>query len=165
MRHTGHAMQIARYALLTALALVLSWLESIIPLPVTVPGMKLGLPNLVIIFMLYRMSLREAAVLSILRVFLVSMMFGNAYSLAYSLSGATLSMAVMAGLKRSVRFSILGVSIAGGVCHNLGQIFMAMAVLRTVQAAWYLPPLMVSGTLAGIAIGAAGGVLTERIRL
>lgn len=164
MRHTGHAARIVRYALLTALALVLSWLESIIPLPVTVPGMKLGLPNLVII-MLYRMSLREAAVLSILRVFLVSMMFGNAYSLAYSLSGATLSMAVMAGLKRSVRFSILGVSIAGGVCHNLGQIFMAMAVLRTVQAAWYLPPLMVSGTLAGIAIGAAGDVLTERIRL
>lgn len=157
-------VQMARYALLVALAMVLSWLESVIPLPAAVPGMKLGLTNLVVIFALYRLSLQGAAGISLLRVLLVSMTFGNAYSFAYSLAGAALSLAVMAGLKRTRQFSILGVSIAGGVCHNLGQILVAMAVLSTIQIVWYLPPLLLSGTLAGIAIGAAGGAVVERIK-
>ena len=156
--------RVARYALLTALAMVLSWLESAIPLSAAAPGMKLGLPNLVI-FALYRLGLREAASVSLARVILVSATFGNAYSLAYSLAGAALSLAVMAALKRTGRFSILGVSIAGGAAHNLGQILVAIAVLGTARLAWYLPPLLVSGTAAGAAIGAAGGLLTERVRL
>ena len=157
--------RVARYALLIALAMVLSWLESILPVPTTVPGVKLGLTNLVVIFALYRMSLRDAVGISLVRVLLVSMTFGNAYSFAYSLTGAALSLGVMAVLQRTGKFSILGISIAGGVSHNLGQIFVAMAVLGTTQLAWYLPPLMISGTLAGIAIGIAGGVLTKRIHL
>lgn len=95
----------------------------------------------------------------------MSATFGNAYSLAYSLAGAALSLAVMAALKRTGRFSILGVSIAGGAAHNLGQILVAIAVLGTARLAWYLPPLLVSGTAAGAAIGAVGGLLTERVRL
>ena len=100
-----------------------------------------------------------------IRVVLVAMTFGNAYSLSYSFIGAVLSLAVMAVLKKSERLSILGVSIAGGVSHNMGQILVAMMVLRTVRITWYLPALMISGTLAGIAIGAVGGVLTERVRV
>lgn len=159
------ARQIARYAILTALAMVLSWLESMVTVSAAAPGMKLGLTNLVVIFALYRMGPRDAAAISLVRVALVSMTFGNAYSFAYSLAGAALSLAVMALLRRAGRFSILGVSIAGGVGHNLAQVLVAMAVLGTGRIAWYLPPLLVSGTLAGVTIGAVGGVLTERIKI
>lgn len=156
--------RVARYALLTALAMALSWLESLVPLSMAAPGMKLGLTNIVVVFALYRMSLRDAAALSLVRVLLVSMTFGNAYSFAYSLAGAVLSLAVMAVLKRTEKFSILGVSIAGGVGHNLGQIAVAMAVLGTARLAWYLPALLVSGTLAGAAVGAAGGLVAARVK-
>lgn len=155
----------ARYALLVALAMTLSWLESLIVLPGLLPGMKVGLTNLVVLFALYRLGLRDAAWLSLIRVVLVSMTFGSAYSFAYSLAGAVLSLAVMAALKKLDRFSILGVSIAGGVCHNMGQLLVAMAVLETARLGWYLPALLFSGTLAGIAIGAAGGLVVERVKV
>ncbi len=157
--------RIARYALLTALAMVLSWLESMIPVSNAAPGMKLGLTNLVVIFALYRMGLRDAAVVSLIRVLLVSFTFGNAYSFAYSMAGALLSLGVMALLKRTGKFSILGVSVAGGVCHNIGQILVAIAVLETARLAYYLPVLLVSGTAAGACIGAAGALVAGRIRL
>lgn len=157
--------QIARYALLIALAMVLSWLERMVPVSTAVPGVKLGLTNLVVIFALYRLSVRDAAIISLLRVLLVSFTFGNAYSFFYSLAGAVLSMAVMVILKRSGRFSVLGVSVAGGVCHNMGQILVAMAVLETVGLAWYFPVLLLSGTLAGICIGILGAVITKRITI
>ena len=155
---------IARYALLVALAMVLSWLESLIVFPGLLPGMKLGLTNLVVIVALYRMSLRDAAMVSLARVALVSMTFGNAYSFFYSLAGAVLSLTVMTVLKRSDRFSILGVSIAGGVCHNLGQLLVAMAVLGTARLGWYLPWLLAGGVLAGAAVGTAAGVVAARVR-
>ncbi len=155
----------ARCALLVALAMVLSWLESLVPVSAAVPGVKLGLANLVVIFSLYRMGFREAAVISLVRVILVSATFGNAYSFAYSLAGAALSLGVMALLKRTGKFSILGVSIAGGVCHNLGQILVAMAVLGRGEIIWYLPALLAAGTAAGVAVGVLGGVLTRRITL
>ena len=157
--------QVARYALLVALAMVLSWLESLIVFPGLLPGMKVGLTNLVVIFALYRMSLRDAAAISLVRVLLVSMTFGNAYSFAYSLAGAVLSLAVMAGLKKLDKFSILGVSIAGGVCHNMSQLVVAMAVLGTARLGWYLPWLMVSGVAAGTAVGAAAGLVADRVEL
>lgn len=156
--------KLARYALLTALAMTLSWLESLLPAPGLLPGMKLGLANLTVVFALYRLSWKEAAGISLARVLLTAMTFGNAYSLAYSLAGAVLSLTVMAGLKKWDRFSILGVSIAGGVCHNIGQILVAAAVLETAALGWYLPVLMVSGTAAGIVIGAAGGLIVKRVR-
>ena len=156
---------VARYALLVALAMVLSWLESLVPLSVAVPGVKLGLTNLVVIFALYRMSLRDAAVISLVRVALVSMTFGNAYSLAYSLAGAVLSLGVMALLKNTGQFSMVGVSVAGGVCHNIGQILVAIAVLGTARIAWYLPVLLLTGLTAGVCVGVVGGILTRRIRI
>lgn len=156
--------RIARYALLVSLAMVLSWLESLIVFPGLLPGMKVGLTNLVVVFALYRMSPRDAAAVSLARVALVSLTFGNAYSFAYSLAGAALSLAVMTGLKKTGRFSILGVSIAGGVCHNLGQLGVAMAVLGTARLGWYLPWLMAGGVAAGTAVGAAGGIVVDRMR-
>lgn len=156
---------VARYALLVALAMVLSWLESLVPLSVAVPGVKLGLTNLVVIFALYRMSLRDAAVISLVRVVLVSATFGNAYSLAYSMAGAVLSLGVMALLKKTGQFSMVGVSVAGGVCHNIGQILVAIAVLGTARIAWYLPVLLLTGLTAGVCVGVVGGILTRRIRI
>lgn len=158
--------RLARYALLTALAMALSWLESLVPLAgVVPPGVKLGLTNLVVIFALYRMSLRDAAAISLVRVVLVAFTFGNSYSFAYSLAGAALSLAVMALLKRSGKFSLLGISVAGAVSHNIAQVLVAMAVLETARLAWYLPVLLVSGIAAGVCVGAAGALIVKRIRL
>lgn len=156
---------IARYALLTALAMTLAWLESLLPISAAVPGMKLGLTNLVVIFALERMSPKDAAAISLVRVLLVSFTFGNAYSFAYSLAGAVLSLGVMLLLKKTGCFSVLGVSIAGGVSHNIGQIFVAMAVLGTSRLLYYLPALLVSGIASGAVIGIAGGIIAKRIRL
>ena len=156
---------LTRYALLVALAMVLSWLESMVPLSLVVPGVKLGLANLVVIFALYRLGPRQAAVISLVRVLLVTLTFGNAFGFAYSLAGAALSLGVMIPLRRSGKFSLLGVSIAGGVCHNIGQILVAMAVLGTAELLWYLPALLAAGTAAGVCIGAAGALVTARVKL
>ena len=158
--------RLARYALLTALAMALSWLESLAPLAGAVPpGVKLGLTNLVVIFAMYRMGLRDAAAISLVRVVLVAFTFGNSYSFAYSLAGAALSLAVMALLKRSGKFSLLGISVAGAVSHNIAQVLVAMAVMETSRLAWYLPVLLVSGIAAGVCVGAAGALIVKRIRL
>ena len=155
---------VSRYALLIALAMVLSWLESLVPVSAAVPGMKLGLTNLVVIFALYRMRNRDAAIISFVRVLLVSFTFGNAYAFAYSMAGAVLSLLIMLALKKSGQFSTVGVSIAGGVGHNLGQIIVAALVLETDNIFFYLPVLMVSGMAAGVCIGLLGGIITERLK-
>ena len=148
--------------LLIALALVLSYLESLVPLSFAIPGIKLGLPNLVIVFALYRLRPSVAAAISLLRVALVAL-FGSALSLAYSAAGAVLSFAVMVLLKRSGRFGCTGVSVAGGVAHNLAQIATAALLLETPSLAWYFPVLCVSGTAAGVCIGLLSALLVKRI--
>lgn len=156
------ASKIAQYGLLTALALVLSYLESLIP-PLWVPGVKLGLPNLAVVFALYRLGWKDACAISLVRVVLVTLLFGNGAALAYSIAGAALSLSLMGLLKKTGKFSTVGVSVAGGVAHNAGQILMAMALLETSRLAWYLPVLWVSGTIAGVLIGIVSGVLVERV--
>ena len=150
--------------LCTALALVLAYLEAIIP-PVfpSVPGIKMGLPNIVLIFVLYRKGGGAAMLVSMLRIVLVSMLFGNGMSLLYSLAGGLLSMCVMILLKRSNLLSTVGVSVAGGVMHNVGQILMAMLLLETSELIYYLVVLTVTGTLAGILIGLCGASLVRKI--
>lgn len=163
---TGKASrELTRFALLIALAMVLSWLESLVPLSLAVPGVKLGLANLVVIFALYRLGPRQAAVISLVRVLLVTFTFGNAFSFAYSLAGAALSFVVMLLLQKTGKFSMLGVSIAGGVFHNIGQILVAMAVLGTAELMWYLPALLIAGVVAGVCIGAVGALITARIKM
>ena len=156
------ASKVARYGLVTALALVLSYLESLLP-PLWVPGVKLGLPNLAVVFALYRLGWRDACVISLVRVVLVALLFGNGAALAYSIAGAALSLAVMGLLWKTGKFSPVGVSVAGGVAHNAGQILVAMALLETSRLAWYLPVLWISGTVAGVLIGVISGILVKRI--
>ena len=156
---------VALRGVLLALALALSWVESLIPLSFAVPGVKMGLPNLVVVFALYRLRARDAVVLSLLRVLLVSLLFGNFFALAYSAAGAALSLLVMIGLKASGKFGLTAVSVAGAVAHNLGQILVAIFVLETARLVWYLPALLVSGTVAGICIGLLSAFLMKRIKL
>ena len=156
------ASKVAQYGLLIALALVLSYVESLLP-PLGVPGVKLGLPNLAIVFALYRLGFREACVISLARVVLVTLLFGNGAALAYSIAGAALSLSLMGLLKKTGKFSSVGVSVAGGVAHNAGQILVAMALLETSRLAWYLPVLWISGTVAGVLVGIVSGALVKRI--
>lgn len=150
------------YALLTALALVLSYLESLLPLSFAVPGVKMGLPNIAVLFALYRLGGRGACAVSLTRVALVSILFGNLFSLAYSAAGAALSLLVMLPLKKSGKFGVPAVSVSGGVAHNVGQVSVAIVVLETRGLIWYLPPLCVSGIAAGLLVGLASALLIKR---
>ena len=143
---------VARYGLLIGLAMVLSWLESLVPV-LPVPGMKLGLTNLVVLVALYRMGPGPAVGINLVRILLVSMTFGNAFSLWYSAAGGVLSGLVMLLLHKSGRFGPAAVSAAGGVAHNVGQILVAMAVLQTAGLVWYLCVLWFSGIAAGLILG------------
>ncbi|MCD8126684.1 MAG: Gx transporter family protein [Clostridiales bacterium] len=160
---TMGAKRVARYGLLIALAMVLSYVETLIPAFFAVPGMKLGLTNLVVMIALYRMGSRDAILLNLLRIVLVSMTFGNAFSLLYSLAGGVLSGAVMILLKRTGRFSMMAVSVAGGIAHNVGQILMAMVLLETKQVGYYLLVLWWSGLAAGLVIGLVSYEITKRL--
>lgn len=160
-----HTKDVALRGVLLALALALSWLESLIPLSFAVPGIKLGLPNVVAVFALYRLRTRDAALLSLLRVLLAALLFGGWAALAYSGAGAVLSLAVMAGLKHTARFGLTAVSVAGAVAHNFGQIAVAMVILETARLAWYLPALLISGVAAGICVGLISAVLVGRVKL
>ncbi|MBR1781353.1 MAG: Gx transporter family protein [Oscillospiraceae bacterium] len=157
------ARRVARYGLLVALALILSYAEAQIPAFFAVPGMKLGLTNIVVLTALYLMDWKSALVINLLRIFLVSVLFGNGMSLAYSLAGGLLSGLVMILLKQTGKFHLITVSIAGGVAHNVGQILAAMVLLETKSLAWYLLVLWLTGLASGAVIGVIGGVLVKRL--
>ena len=150
--------------LCTALAMVLAYAEMLIqPLFPTIPGIKMGLPNVIIVFLLYRMGAVSAVGVSLMRIFLISILFGNSMAFIYSLAGGILSLAVMIVLKRLNFMSALGVSVAGGVTHNIGQILMAMLLLETAELGYYLVVLTVTGTIAGIVVGLCGSILIKKI--
>ena len=149
-------------AMLTAVAMILSYVESLLP-SVGIPGVKMGLANIAVIFALFRFGWKEAAALSLVRVVLASLLFGSVGAMLYSFAGAVLSLAVMALLRRIDRFSTVGISVAGGVAHNAGQILMAMLILQTKQLLGYLPVLAVSGIAGGVLTGLAAALLIRRI--
>ena len=158
------AKKTAFLGLCTALALVLAYVESLLPpLSAAIPGIKMGLPNIVIIFMLYRYGVKEAAVVSFVRVVAVVLLFGNMMGFAYSMAGAVLSLLGMLLLKKLDFLSVVGVSVAGGVLHNVGQILMAMFLLGTAELGYYLVVLAVTGTVSGVLIGIGGSVMINRI--
>ena len=146
-----------------ALAMILSFIESQLPSFVAIPGVKIGLANIVVIFALYRLGIKDAIIISLIRVFLVSVLFGNIMSLWYSLAGAFLSLVGMIILKNIKAFSYIAVSVIGGVLHNLGQIAMACIILETSLIQYYAPFLIISGTIAGIVTGLAASIMIKRI--
>ena len=155
--------KIALLGFFTSLAIIFGYVDTLIPVFAGIPGVKLGLANLAVVFVLYGYGWKEAGIVSFVRILAVGFLFGSLFSILYSLAGGILSLAVMAILKKRSGLSMVGVSIAGGVSHNIGQIFVAMAVVESFSLAYYLPILLVSGVLTGLCIGFADLEVWKRI--
>ena len=157
--------KIAVLALAIALAMILSFVESQIPAFVAIPGVKVGLANIAVVFVLYKLGWKEAVLISLVRVFMVSVLFGTAVSLFYSVAGAVLSLTGMVLLKKTGLFSTVAVSVTGGVLHNVGQILMACLLLETNVIVYYLPFLILSGVIAGVVIGVVSAIIVNRVQV
>jgi heptaprenyl diphosphate synthase len=151
-------------AFIAAFAMILSFVESRIPAFVAIPGVKVGLANIAVIFTLYKLGVKEAIAISMVRVLLISMLFGSPVSLIYSISGATLSLLSMVLLKKFTPLTEVTISVTGGVMHNVGQIAAASFMLSTNVVIYYLPFLLVSGTIAGVVVGIASAILIKRVK-
>ena len=156
--------QTVHFGVFTALALLFSYIESLIPFHIGIPGVKLGLANLIIVIALYKMNARQAFLLSVTRIVLAGFLFGNLFSILYSLAGGMLSLIVMILLKKQNGFSVMGVSVAGGVFHNVGQLVIAMLVTESLNLVYYVPVLMISGLITGIFIGIIANEMLKRLR-
>lgn len=154
----------AYFGVFTALALMFSYIETMIPIQFGVPGIKLGFANIMIVIMLYKSSAKEALLLSIVRIMLSGFLFGNLSSILYSIAGGVLSLGIMTLLKKQGGFSVIGVSVAGGVSHNVGQLIVAMLVVETYQVGYYFPVLLVAGVLTGLGIGVVSQEVLKRIK-
>lgn len=146
-----------------ALALVLSYVESLIPFYFGIPGVKLGLTNIVVVLMLYCVGSREALAVSVARIMLAGFLFGNLFSILYSLAGGLLSFLVMWLLKHTGKFGVLPISVSGGLAHNIGQICVAALVVESYQIFYYLPALLIAGVLTGFLIGVAAQEMILRV--
>ena len=155
--------KIAYTGMFTALAFVFSYIESLLPINLGIPGIKLGLANLVVIVALYLIGVKAAGILSLVRIVLMGFTFGNPANMIYSLAGGVWSFVVMVFAKKLKFFSVTGVSVLGGVCHNIGQILIAIVVVETVSLLYYLPILILSGTVAGVLIGILASVLIRHL--
>lgn len=157
------ARRVAVSALFASLALIFSYIEAILPAAPGIPGIKLGIANLVVIIAMYRLSPGYAVTINLIRIFLAGFMFNGLYGAVYSLCGCLVSFAVMYLLYKSGRFSVIGVSMGGGVAHNLGQLCIAALLVSSPEVFYYLPVLIISGTISGILIGWLGAILIERL--
>ncbi|MDY4922162.1 Gx transporter family protein [Frisingicoccus sp.] len=156
--------KVAMAGMFTALAMIFSYVEVLIPINLGIPGMKLGLANLVVVVTLYTMGAPMAFAVSMIRIMLVSMTFGSFSAMLYSMAGGLLSFCGMALLKKISNFSVIGVSLLGGVLHNTGQLLVAMAVVENINLIAYLPPLMIAGMVTGILIGIVSAQVIPRIK-
>ena len=160
--------KVAVFGVFTSLALILSYVELLIPINFGIPGMKLGLANLLVVILLYKGCPRDALLLSVIRILLSGLIFGNMFSIFYSLGGGLLSLAVMVFLKKTGQFTVAGISIGGGASHNVGQLLVAMFVVQTYQVGYYLPVLLIAGVITGAVIGILSAevlIRTQSIRL
>lgn len=163
MKKKSSAQRVALYGVLIALAMVLSYVEMLIPLPVGIPGVKPGLANLVVFLALYTMTAREAFLISMVRILLVSITFGNGSAFLYSMAGGILSFLVMWSFQKKDFLLPAGVSIAGGIAHNVGQLLMAAVILENGAVFTYFPVLLAAGCITGGIIGFLGEQIRKRI--
>lgn len=154
--------KLVKIALFVTTALILSYVESLFPFFFGIPGMKLGLANLAVVMALYFYGWREAAMVNVLRIVLAGMLFGNLFSILFSLGGAFVSFLAMLFVKR-LGLSLYGVSMAGGVFHNVGQLLIAAFLVETVEVGYYAPFLLVMGLVTGLFIGLTGKELLKRL--
>lgn len=156
--------RVAYMGMYIALALIFSYVEMLIPFNIGIPGVKLGLANIVIVVVLYKMGWKEAYFVSVGRVLLSGLLFGNLASISFSLSGCLLSLTIMCLLYKKEIFSIIGTSIIGAICHNLGQILIAMVVVSSFNVIYYFPVLMIVGVITGVVIGIISREMIVRIK-
>lgn len=142
-----------------AMAMVFSYIEALIPVNIGIPGVKLGIANIVTVTALYLLSVREAAAISLFRILLSALLFGNTMSLAYSMAGGVLSLLGMILFMRLNGVSVIGVSVAGAALHNVGQMAAALLLLRSEALLYYLPVLLAAGVASGLFIG----IVSQRI--
>lgn len=155
----------AYLGLFAAVAIIFGYVESLIPFFAGIPGMKLGLANLAVLFILEKYTWKEAALVSAVRILVIGFLFGNMFSILYSLAGAALSLTVMTLMKKFSGFSIPGISVAGGVSHNIGQLIVAALIVENTSLLYYAPALLISGVVTGLLIGLLTGEVAKRIRL
>jgi len=163
MRSGKYIRQITTMGMLVALAMVLGFVETLIPINLGIPGMKLGLANIVVVIALFLFDVKTAVVVSILRIILIAMTFGNMSMMFYSIAGASLSLLSMIAISKIKSFSLISVSIVGGIMHNVGQIICAAFVVRTNGVFTYLPVLMIAGLVSGALIGIVAGLILVRL--
>lgn len=155
----------AYLGLFAALAIILGYVETLIPVFAGIPGIKPGLANLSVLFILNRYSCKEAAFVSVVRIIVIGFLFGNMFSIVYSLAGASLSLTVMTLLKKKTEFSLFGISVAGGISHNMGQLVIAMLIVENTTLLYYAPALLISGIVTGLLIGWLTIEVNKRITL
>ena len=163
MRSGKYIRQITTMGMLVALAMVLGFVETLIPINLGIPGMKLGLANIVVVIALFLFDIKTSVVVSILRIILIAMTFGNMSMMFYSIAGASLSLLSMIAISKIKSFSLISVSIVGGIMHNVGQIICAAFVVRTNGVFTYLPVLMIAGLVSGALIGIVAGLISVRL--
>lgn len=149
--------------LFASLAIIFGYVETLIPVFAGVPGIKLGLANLSVLFILNRYTCKEAAFVSVVRIIIIGFLFGNLFSIIYSLAGAALSLTVMTFMKKKTDFSLFGISVAGGVAHNIGQLIIAMLIVENISLIYYAPVLLLSGIITGFLIGWLTTEINKRI--
>ena len=155
----------AYFGVLTALALIFSYVETLIPIQFGAPGIKLGLANLAVLFILEQYTWKEAALVSVVRILVLGFLFGNMFSILYSLAGAALSLAVMTFMQKKSGFTVMGISVSGGVSHNIGQLAVAALIVENFGVLYYAPVLLVSGVITGLLIGFLTQEVLKRVRL
>lgn len=155
----------AYLGLFAAVAIIFGYVESLIPFFAGIPGIKLGLANLAVLFILETYTWKEAALVSAVRIVVIGFLFGNMFTIIYSLAGAALSLFVMTLMKKSSGFSILGISVAGGVSHNIGQLMVGALIVENTSLLYYAPVLLISGVVTGLLIGLLTKEVTKRIHL
>ena len=155
--------KIAYMGLFAAIAIIFGYVESLIPFFAGIPGIKLGLANLAVLFILEKYTWKEAVLVSMVRILVIGFMFGNMFSILYSMAGAALSLTVMTFMKKASGFSLLGISVAGGVSHNIGQLIVAALIVENKSLLYYAPVLIISGVITGLLIGILTGEITKRI--
>lgn len=155
--------KVAYLGVFLALALICSYVESLIPFYFGVPGVKLGLTNVVVVLMLYCVGTKEALIISVLRIVLAGFLFGSFFSIFYSMAGGILSFLIMYLLKKTGKFGVLPISISGGIFHNVGQLAVAAMVVENYNIFYYLPVLLIAGVVTGLLIGVAAQEMMLRI--
>jgi len=160
-KNTSHNVALA--AMLAALALIFSYIEAILPLSVGIPGVKLGIANLVVIIALYVLGFKYAMTVNVLRILVAGLLFNGAFGAMYAMAGGVLSLIVMYLVKKTGLFSTVGISMAGGVAHNLGQLLVAALIVSTMKLFYYFPVLLFSGMISGILIGIVASLTLKRL--